>query len=139
MYIAGTLLCRRWLPRHGMAGSVVRASAFSVAGALLMALAAWADWRSVWALLVPQWVFVFGHGVHQPCGQAGAVAAFPQAAGMAAALAGCALALLAFGVGLWLGQVMDGTPRPPAATGAVLAAATALVALTLVRRHGEPA
>jgi DHA1 family bicyclomycin/chloramphenicol resistance-like MFS transporter len=138
VYIAGTVLCRHWLPRYGMAGSVVRASVFSLGGAVLMLATALTGWHSVWAVLLPQWLFVLGHGVHQPCGQAGAVAAFPRAAGLAAALAGCVLALLAFAVGAWLGPAMDGTLRPPALAGALLAACTAAVALTLVRRHGEP-
>ena len=138
VYISGTMLCRRWLPRHGLAGSAVRASVFSATGGLLMALAAATQAPTIWAYLVPQWIFVLGHGVHQPCGQAGAVAAFPRAAGLASALAGCLLALLAFAIGLWLGHSMDGTPAPLQAAQAVGAALTVLVALTWVRRFGEP-
>jgi DHA1 family bicyclomycin/chloramphenicol resistance-like MFS transporter len=139
VYIAGTALCRRWLPRYGLAGSSVRAAGFSAAGALAMALVAWAGWQSLWAVLIPQWLFVLGHGVHQPCGQAGAVAFFPRAAGLASALAGFVLAAVAFGIGLWLGRVLDGSPAPLLATEACFAALTALVSATLVRRHGEPA
>ena len=59
--------------------------------------------HAVWAVLLPQCLFAFGHGIHQPCGQAGAVGPFPRAAGAASALAGFVLALTAFGIGLWLG------------------------------------
>ena len=72
--------------------------------------------------------------MHQPCGQAGAVGPFPQAAGTASALAGFLLAVVAFVVGLWLGQALDGTVRPLGYGLAFWSVATALVAWTLVRR-----
>jgi MFS transporter, DHA1 family, multidrug resistance protein len=138
-YIVGTFLCRHWLPRHGLAGSVGRAARFTLAASIgLLALAA-TDLHSVWALMLPVWLFAVGHGVNQPCGQAGAVAPFPKSAGLASALAGFATALVAFGVGLWLGRVLSVTSmRPFALTMGLGAGLTALVAWTLVRRHGEP-
>ena len=138
-YLAGTLCCRRWLPRHGLVGTVGRGAFFSLACALLMAAVAWADTRSVWALLLPMTLFSFGHGLHQPCGQTGAVAPFPHAAGLASALAGFALAVVATGVGLYLGQALGGDSVRPVAGGvAVGSGLTALVAWTVVRWHGEP-
>lgn len=137
-YIAGTFFCRSWLPRHGLAGAVQRGAGFTLAAALGMALLAFTDARSVWAVMLPSWLYALGHGVHQPCGQAGAVAPFPHAAGQASALAGFVLSLGAFGVGLWLGRALDGTVRPLALGMATAAVATVGVAWTLVRRHGEP-
>jgi MFS transporter, DHA1 family, multidrug resistance protein len=135
-YICGTFVCRRWLPRHGMVGSVVRAAGFTlVAGLLMIGLAA-AGTSAVWAVLLPQWVYCLGHGVHQPCGQTGAVAPFPHAAGVASALAGFLLAMVAFGVGLVLGRSMDGTVRPLAYGMGFWALMTTTVAWTLVRRLG---
>jgi DHA1 family bicyclomycin/chloramphenicol resistance-like MFS transporter len=58
-------------------------------------------------------------------------------AGVASALAGCMLALVAFAVGTWLGSAMDGTLRPLGVGMAVAACTTATLAWTLVRRHGE--
>ena len=137
-YIGGTLCCRRWLPRHGLAGTVQRGARFTALALLGMLLVAWADPRSVLLVMLPGWAYAMGHGVHQPCGQAGAVGPFPHAAGLASAVAGCVLALGAFGIGLWLGQALDGRSVRPLALGmAAGAAATLLVALTLVRRHGE--
>jgi DHA1 family bicyclomycin/chloramphenicol resistance-like MFS transporter len=139
-YIAGTFLCRRWLPRHGLAGAVGLAARFSLAACAGLLLLAAADLRSVWALMVPVLLFAVGHGVHQPCGQAGAVGPFPRAAGLASALAGFITALVAFAVGLWLGQVLSVTSlRPFALTMGAGAGLTALVAWTLVRRHGDAA
>ena len=138
-YTAGTLCCRRWLPRHGLVGTVSRGAGFSLACALLMTAVAITDTRSVWALLLPMTLFAFGHGMHQPCGQTGAVAAFPHAAGLASALAGFALAVVACGVSLYLGQALGGNSVRPVAVGVALGSGlTALVAWTLVRRHGEP-
>ena len=133
-YLAGTLLCRRWIRAHGVAGTVARGGGFTLAAGLLMAGAAAAGVQAVWAVLLPQCLYTFGHGIHQPCGQAGVVAPFPQAAGAASALAGLVLALVAFGIGLWLGVALDGTVRPLAYGLGFWAALTCVFAWTLVPR-----
>ena len=138
-YLVGTFFCRRWLQREGLLGAVRRGALCTLAGALGMALCAFAPaWASVPLVLGSQWLFAFGHGIHQPCGQTGAVGPFPQMAGVASALAGCLLALTAFVVGLWLGQAMDGTLRPMALGVAFWGLVTAVVAWTLVQWHGAP-
>ena len=58
-------------------------------------------------------------------------------AGVASALAGCVLAFVAFGVGLWLGSALDGTLRPLGIGLAVASCVTSTVAWTLVRWHGQ--
>lgn len=139
IYVLGTLLCRRLLPRLGLAATVKRGAMFTAAGGLLVASLALAGIVSVPALLVPQWLLIFGHGVLQPCGQAGAVGPFPQRAGAASALSGFLIALAAFGVGAWLSYALAGAavPNSPlvlALTLSFFAAATALTAWTLVQR-----
>jgi DHA1 family bicyclomycin/chloramphenicol resistance-like MFS transporter len=99
-----------------------------------MVLLAAAGVHNTWAVLLPQCLFVFGHGIHQPCGQAGVVGPFPRAAGAASALAGLLLALVAFGVGRWLGVALDGSVRPLAYGLAFWAVLTAAIAWTLVQR-----
>ena len=139
-YLAGTFFCRRWLLRVGLKGAVRRGAWFSLAGGMGMLLCVLVPpLASVPLVLGAQWLFAFGHGIHQPCGQTGAVGPFPQMAGVASALAGCMLALGAFGVGLWLGHTMDGTLAPMALGVAFWGSVTALVAWTLVQRHGVPA
>ena len=91
-YIAGTLLCRRWIPRWGLAGAVRRGAGFSAAAALAMAWLAITDSRTPLAVMAPMALYALGHGIHMPCGQAGAVGPFPKAAGLASALAGIMLA-----------------------------------------------
>lgn len=137
VYLAGTFVCRRWLPRHGMSGTVRRGAFFTLAGGLGMAACGLASQPPLAAVMLAHWTFTLGHGIHQPCGQAGAVGPFPHMAGVASALAGCLLALVAFGAGTWLGAAMDGTLRPLGLGLAAASIATATVAWTLVRRHGD--
>jgi DHA1 family bicyclomycin/chloramphenicol resistance-like MFS transporter len=134
VYIAGTFVCRRWILRHGMAGAVQRGGFVTLAAGLLMAAFAAMGLQTLWAVLLPHVLFVFGHGVHQPCGQAGVVGPFPRSAGVASALAGLVLALVAFAIGRWLGWSLDGSTRPLAWGVAFWALLTSTVAWTLVPR-----
>lgn len=138
-YLLGTFFCRRWLLRHGLDGAVRRGAGFSLAGGLSMAGLALAGVQEVWAVLLPQWLYSFGHGIHQPCGQAGAVGPFPRSAGVASALNGFLLAATAFAVGLWVGHAMNGTTRPLGLAVGLFGIATAVVGWTLVQRHGVQA
>ena len=136
-YISGTLLCRRWIPRLGLAASVGRAAWFTLAAALAMLALAANPAPGVLAVMLPVWLFALGHGVHMPCGQTGVVGPFPRSAGLASAIAGSAMASMAFAIGLWLGWALDGTVRPFALSMAGAALATVTVAWTLVRRDGD--
>lgn len=138
-YFAGTFWCRRLLQRHGLRGAVRRGAWLTLAGGVSMAGFALAGVHTVWAVMLPSWLFCVGHGVHQPCGQAGAVGPFPEKAGTAASLSGFWMMAVAFGVGLFLGRT-TGTSLYPMALGfAAMALALCAVAWTLVQRHGEPA
>jgi len=133
-YLAGTLLCRRWIGAHGMAGAVQRGGWFTLAAGVVIVGAAATGVQALWAVLLPQCLYAFGHGIHQPCGQAGVVGPFPQAAGAASALAGLVLALVAYAIGRWLGVALDGTVRPLAYGLGFWAALTCALAWTLVPR-----
>lgn len=133
-YLGGTFVCRRWLLRHGAAGAVQRAAWFTLLGGVSMAALALAGVQTLWAVLLPQLAYTFAHGIHQPCGQAGAVGPFPREAGVASALAGFVMALVAFLIGRWLGSAMDGSTRPMALGIGAFALLTSLIAWTLVRR-----
>jgi DHA1 family bicyclomycin/chloramphenicol resistance-like MFS transporter len=89
------------------------------------------------AIIVPMFFYGVSHGVVQPPAQSGAVAPFPANAGAAAALLGFGMMLIAAGVGAWIGASYDGSVYPLTLTIAACALATALVAFTLVRRHGD--
>jgi DHA1 family bicyclomycin/chloramphenicol resistance-like MFS transporter len=136
-YVCGTFICRRLLARHGLVGAVQRGAGFTALAAVLMAWAAITPDAPMWAMLVPQWIYTLGHGVHQPCGQAGAVGPFPHAAGVASALTGFLLAPVAVAVTLWLGRYLSASaPHRYFAALATMAGLTSLVAWTLVWRHG---
>ena len=135
-YIAGTFLCRRWLHRFGVQKAVALAAVFTLAGGTGMGVLAYLGVVSVWAIMVPQVLFMVGHGIHQPCSQSGAVGPFPKSAGAASALNGFVMMLVAFAIGAYLGSHMDGTVRPLAYGVWFWSIAIALVAWTLVRQYG---
>jgi DHA1 family bicyclomycin/chloramphenicol resistance-like MFS transporter len=135
-YLLGTLLCRRLLRRFGVPQTVALGGMFSLLGGCLMALNVWLGWQSVLSLMGPFYLFVLGHGIHQPCGQSGAVGPFPKAAGAASALGGFLMMLIAFLTGLWLGVAKDGSALPMAQSIAFWSVATALSAWLVLRRGG---
>jgi DHA1 family bicyclomycin/chloramphenicol resistance-like MFS transporter len=137
-YIVGTMLCRRLLTRFGLRGAVKRGAWFTLAGGIGMAALSLAGVHTVWAIVLPQYLYAIGHGVHQPCGQAGAVGPFPDKAGTAASLSGFAMTLSALLVSLWLGRNLDGTVYPLTLGIGAVSIVLAIVAWTLVQRHGEP-
>ncbi|MDD2809755.1 multidrug effflux MFS transporter [Rhodoferax sp.] len=137
-YIAGTFVCRHWLARWGVRRSLKWAGVLSLSGGTLMALPSLWGVQSVWAIMPAQLLFAVGHGIHQPCGQSGAVGPFPQAAGAASAMNGFLMMLAAFAMGSWLGGHMDGSVRPLTLGVWFWSALIALAAWTLVQKHGEP-
>jgi MFS transporter, DHA1 family, multidrug resistance protein len=139
-YIVGTFLCRSLLMRLGVRRTVAIAGGMSLAGGTLMgllAIAGWGQpWYGAWAVMGPYYLFSMAHGVHQPCGQSGAVGPFPQMAGTASALNGFLMMIAAFFMGGWLGRHMDGTVFPLVYGVWFWSALLALTAWTLVRKHG---
>ena len=142
-YIVGTFICRRLLPRFGVRKTVALAGACTLTAGTSMGLLALAGVQHVAAIMVPFYLFMLGHGVHQPCGQSGSVGPFPQAAGAASALSGFMMMIAAFFMGGWLGKSLAAIAQGqgsvlPLTNGiwfwSVLIAATAW---TLVQQYGE--
>lgn len=136
-YILGTLACRRLLPRWGVRRTVAVAGGFTLAGGTLMGIFALAGLHNGWAIMLPFYLFMLAHGVHQPCSQSGAVGPFPYAAGAASALNGFLMMVVAFITGSWLGTHMDGTVRPLMYGVWFWSVLIALSAWTLVQKHGK--
>ncbi len=136
-YTAGTFLCRFLLSHTNASRTVAIGGAFSLVGGVSLAAMSLAGAHSVAAFMPAIWLFAIGHGVHQPCGQAGVTSPFPDKAGTAASLSGFAMMASAFVVGLVLGRSMNGTVFPLTLGMGVFGAVTALVAWTLVRVHGD--
>ena len=137
-YLLGTFACRRLLTRFGLRKTVALAACLSLIGGTLMGALAWAGVSNVWAVMLPFFIFMVGHGVHQPCGQSGAVGPFPQAAGAASALNGFLMMVVAFAMGGWLGTRMDGSVLPLTNGVWFWSIFIALTAWTLVRKYGDP-
>jgi MFS transporter, DHA1 family, multidrug resistance protein len=135
-YIPGTFLCRRLLMRFGVRKTIAIGGAITLAAGTSMGLLALAGVHTVWALMLPFCGFMVGHGIHQACGQSGSVGPFPQAAGAAAALNGFLMMVVAFLIGAWLGQSLNGTVYPLAFGVWFWATLVALNAWTLVQKHG---
>ena len=114
------------------AGAVLQAAA-----GIAMAALALLGVHAPLAITVPMFFYGVSHGIVQPPSQSGAVAPFPHNAGAAAALLGVVMMLIAAAVGAWIGASYDGTVYPLTLTIAACALATALIAFTLVRRHGD--
>lgn len=143
-YIVGTFICRRLLPALGVRRTVALAGACTLTAGTCMGVLALAGVQHVAAIMLPFYLFMLGHGVHQPCGQSGAVGPFPQAAGAASAMSGFLMMVAAFAMGGWLGHSLAGIAQGagsvlPLTNGiwfwSVLISATAW---TLVQRHGDP-
>jgi MFS transporter, DHA1 family, multidrug resistance protein len=137
-YMLGTVLCRRLLPRFGVRRSVAFAAVLTLTGGTLTGVLPLAGVRNGWAVILPFYLFMLAHGVHQPCGQSGAVGPFPQAAGTASALNGFLMMLAAFLVGGWIGTRLDGTVS--ALTNGIWfwSVCASAIAWTLVQRYGDP-
>ncbi len=111
-YISGTLICRRLLLHLGVRRTVFVGGALSFAGGTIMGTLALAGVSHAAAIMLPLYLVISGHGIHQSCGQSGAVSPFPRSAGVAAALSGSMMTVMAFSTSLWLGPRMDGTVLP---------------------------
>jgi DHA1 family bicyclomycin/chloramphenicol resistance-like MFS transporter len=135
-FLLGTLSVRRVLPRLGVQRTIgVATGIAAVAGCTMLALAL-ARIDHVAAVIVPQCLFVFGHGLSQSAWQAGSVAPFPRHAGAAAAMTGFVQNVVAACAGALIGRLHDGSALPMAGMVAAAGVAAAVVAQTLVRRHG---
>lgn len=102
-YIAGTFVCRWLLKQTSLRKTIKVGGYISLTAGSAQGLLVLGGVESIAALIVPWWFYMVGHGIHQPCGQSGAVSPFPQMAGAASALSGLIMMIVAFGMGLWLG------------------------------------
>ncbi len=107
VYIFSTTLCRRLLHRIGPVRAVQLGAVLSMAGAAIQALGCWLAPYSAVPLLAGHAVYCMGHGIHQPCGQAGAVGDLPHLAGRAVSWSGFGMMMVAFGAGQIAAQFVD--------------------------------
>lgn len=114
VYIFSTTMCRRLLRRLGVVHTVQLGATLSLTGPLIQVVGCVLAPQSVVPLLVGHAVYCLGHGIHQPCGQAGAVGDLPHLAGRAVSWSGFGMML----VGFVVGQTAAGFVDPQSSNGA---------------------
>jgi DHA1 family bicyclomycin/chloramphenicol resistance-like MFS transporter len=134
-YIVGNLtavrLGRRLVPDQ----ILVRGLIIAVAGGSLMAVLALSEVFNVWAVILPQALFMIGTGMVLPQTMAGALANFPTMAGSASALFGFTQMAVAAVAGMLVGHLHDGTSLVMALIIAACAALAMACYLLLVQRY----
>jgi len=128
VHMAGTFVCRRWVDRLGLRATLARAALLTLGGGLGMTVLVLAGLHAAWAIVAPQCLYVFGHAIHQSCGQAAVSEQFPERAGTASALSGLLLALPAALAGWLLAASMEHADLPMAASMGLCGLATAWLA-----------
>ncbi|MGM0768446.1 MAG: Bcr/CflA family multidrug efflux MFS transporter [Pseudomonadota bacterium] len=114
---------------------LVRGLTIAVAGGAVMAGLALAEIFSVWAVILPQTLFMIGVGMVLPQTMAGAMANFPHMAGSASALFGFTQMAIAAVTGALVGHLHEGTSLIMATIIAICAVAALASYLLLVQRH----
>ena len=114
VYIVSTTVCRRLLRHQSLVRTVQQGATLSLCGAGIQALGCWLLPGEAWPLLLGHGVYCMGHGIHQPCGQAGAVGELPHLAGRAVSWSGFIMMLAAF----CLGQTAAAFDNPSHSLGA---------------------
>jgi len=114
---------------------LVRGLMISVTGGMVMAgLALWQVY-SVWAVILPQALFMIGVGMVLPQTMAGAMANFPHMAGSASALFGFTQMAIAAVAGVLVGHLHDGTTLVMATIIAACALSAMAGYVLLVQRY----
>ncbi|MBI3140822.1 MAG: multidrug effflux MFS transporter [Rhodocyclales bacterium] len=133
-YVLGSLVSGRLTLRVGAKRMVLRGALLGAAAGTLMAGLALAQIGSVWAILLPMFLYMVGTGLVMPNAVGGALAPYPQMAGAASALLGFVQMALASAVGAAVGHAYDGTAVPMTASIALCGWAVLASYFLLVRR-----
>lgn len=136
-YILGTFLCRWLLARYGITRTVAIAGGMSLLGGTLMGGLALAGVHHFLAIMLPFYIIAVGHGIHQPCGQTGAIVPFGKAAGTASAVNGFLMMITAFATGALLSRYFDGSVMPMVTGVWFWTVCIAVIAWTAVQQHGH--
>ena len=134
-YVTGNLASVRLGSRLEPDQVLLRGLVIAVAGGSLMAGLAMAEVYNVWAVILPQALFMIGVGMVMPQTMAGAMANFPTMAGSASALFGFTQMAVAACGGALVGYLHDGTSLVMASVIAIFAVAALASYLLLVQRH----
>jgi DHA1 family bicyclomycin/chloramphenicol resistance-like MFS transporter len=109
-YIVGTFSAGKLAGRLSTRTLVGYGSAIAAGAGAVMAALALARVDSVWAVVLPEAVFMLGAGIVMPQALAGGLAPYPHMAGTSSSLIGFSQMMLAAAAGILVGQFHDGTP-----------------------------
>ncbi|MCB1856963.1 MAG: multidrug effflux MFS transporter [Gammaproteobacteria bacterium] len=109
-YMCGTLIAGRLVRTQGIDRLLGSGAMIAAVSGAVMAILAVAEVHSVWAVIVPQTLYMLGTGIVMPQSMAGALVPFPRMAGTASALLGFVQMGLAALIGIVVGHYHDGGP-----------------------------
>ena len=111
-YITGTMVSGKMTMRLGARRMVLMGALLGAFAGTLMVLLAALELRSVWAILLPMFLYMVATGLVMPNAVGGALAPYPKMAGAASALMGFVQMGFAAVVGIVVGHAYDGTAMP---------------------------
>ncbi len=133
-FMVGAWVSGRVGTTYGPNKLILLGSGIAILSALSIILFSLFGIRHGYAVALPAFVWMFGHGLHYPQSMAGAIAPFPENAGAASSLIGfyqtTAAAIMAFIMGL----VHDGTAIPFGTLMLILSIAALMAYLPFYRR-----
>lgn len=134
-HTCGAVSCNRLVRFMPMTRLLVLSATITSAGAWCMLALVLAGVAHAAVVMVPMFLYLFGHGITSPVCMTGAVGPFPRLAGTASALFGFIQSLVAATVGQIAMRLYDGTALSLACA-VVIASACLLTTATLAaRRH----
>jgi len=136
-YIAGNLVSARLSGQVPGDRILARGLVIALAGGGSMAILATRGSAGVWAVILPQSLFMVGAGMLLPQALAGALANFPTMAGTASALFGFVQMAVAAGAGALVGHLHNDSPGVMAMVIALCALAAAICYRLLVHSSGR--
>jgi DHA1 family bicyclomycin/chloramphenicol resistance-like MFS transporter len=133
-FIIGNLAAVRLGNRMMPDQILVRGLLIAVTGGSIMAFLAYNEVYNVWAVILPQAVFMIGTGMVLPQTMSGALSNFPRMAGSASSLFGFVQMSVAALTGALVGHLHDGTSLTMASIIAICAVLALACYLLLVQR-----
>ncbi len=113
-FLIGNVIGVRLTPKFGPAAMLHAGTVILAVSGLAMAALALAGVNRLWAMALPQWLYVLGMGLVMPHGFAAALTPFPQMAGTASSLLGFLQISAAVIVGTGMTLFLDPEPGPGA-------------------------
>jgi DHA1 family bicyclomycin/chloramphenicol resistance-like MFS transporter len=132
-YLTGALAAGRLNARLGVERLVLLGVLVNTAAGLAGAVLAWTMAPSLWTVALPMVVVMVGDGLIFPSAIAGAIAPYPEKAGVASALLGFVQLVSAAAFGMLVGLFFDHSARPMMTAVALASAAGLVLFLAVVR------